>query len=192
VAGGLAGRLAHGADERRDHNVVAAPKAHGASARLATLDALAGRHGGRRAAAAAAAAALALVAGAPHAANLPVARQRVAADRQRNRGRRLVRRDEAAAEVMREDEDVVAASTPLPVRLAALESAIVRRREVCVLPVAVAASAPGSPSQQMAHSAVAGSVEAGLGGSGSSTSSSALAPSPPLDGFASSQVRTER
>ena len=52
----------------------------------------------------------------------------------------------------------------------------------------------GSPSQQMAHSAVAGSVEAGLG-SGSSTSSSALAPSPPLDalcGFASSQVRTER
>ena len=53
----------------------------------------------------------------------------------------------------------------------------------------------GSPSQQMAHSAVAGSVKAGLGGSGSSTSSSALAPSPPLDalcGFASSQVRTER
>ena len=56
-------------------------------------------------------------------------------------------------------------------------------------------------SKQMAHSAVAGSDEAGLG-SGSSTRSSALAPSPPLDapalalyGFATtftSQVRTER
>ena len=39
----------------------------------------------------------------------------------------------------------------------------------------------GSPSQQMAHSAVAGSVEAGLGGSGSSTSSSAFPYTPTPD-----------
>ena len=51
-----------------------------------------------------------------------------------------------------------------------------------------------SPSKQMAHSVVAGSVEAGLGGSGSgsSTSSSPSAPSLPLDAAVRGDVRLRR